>query len=156
MTAEVIEDAQVLIPNPEHKNFTRTNEVIPKGTLLEGEIKVVAGLKRGEPFNYNLFYTTDKKIIYIKYIKPMEKTEVTLGADGAQTPTDIKLPNTSNLGKYPIGGILVGALAGFALSKHKKFTGNKKTGAIVVGAVLGFIAGKYIQSKRQVVVKPSK
>ena len=66
MTAEVIEDAPVLVPNKEHANFTRTEIVIPAGTKIEGEVKIIKGKRRGEPFTYRLFCTNDNQYIYLK------------------------------------------------------------------------------------------
>ncbi len=154
MKAVVIEDAPVLVPHAEHQNFTRTRDVIPKGTEVEGDIKIIKGLKRNEPFEYNLFFTNDKKIIYIKHIKPMQKTEVTLGADGAVSPTKVDLPSTSNFGIYPLGGALVGGGLGWHFTKGKSH--HAKFIAIAGGAILGFAIGKYFQSKRSVTIAPSK
>jgi hypothetical protein len=156
MKAKVISDAHVLIPNKNHQNFTRTGEIIPAGTKVEGTVKVINGLKRGLPFDYKLFYTNDKKIIYIKNIKPMEKTEVTLGADAAQSATVVGLPNTSNLGTRPIIGVVVGATAGFLIARKRKVATHSKVIYTVIGGLVGFVAGKYLQSKRKVVVKASK
>jgi hypothetical protein len=82
MQVQTIENANILKPNPDHKNFVETGEVIPKGTLLEGNEKYISGLRRGEAFTYKLFITKDKKIIYFNKIQPMANVEVTLGADG--------------------------------------------------------------------------
>ena len=158
MKVVLIEDAPVLIPNPKHQNFTETSEVLSKGTELNGEIKKIVGSRKGEPFTYRLFRTTDDKLIFLNKTKPikMEKTEVTLGADAAQTPTEIKLPSVSNLGVRPIIGTLVGLAAAYYYSKKKGFIGGKKWIHYGIGAVAGFAVGKYLQSQRKVVVKPSK
>ena len=39
MEAVVLENAKVLVPNKEHKNFTETNEIVPQGTTVKGEFK---------------------------------------------------------------------------------------------------------------------
>lgn len=154
MKALVIEDAPVLIPHAGHQNFTRTRDFIPKNTPVEGTIKIVKGLKRDKPFEYNLFFTSDNKIIFIKYIKPMQKTEVTLGADSTVSATKVDLPSTSNFGLYPLGGALVGLGLGWHFTKGKSH--HVKVIAIVVGGLTGFSIGKYIQSKRSVHIAPSK
>jgi len=78
MRATIIEDATTLIPNKDHRNFTETGVLIPKGTEVEGEIKNISGLRRGKPFVYRLFLTNKKQFIFLNKIKPnMEATEVT-------------------------------------------------------------------------------
>ena len=64
MQVKVIKDAQVLMPNKEHQNFTFTGEVIPAGNILTGHRAQVDGKRRGQDFKYRIFETTDKKIIY--------------------------------------------------------------------------------------------
>ncbi len=156
MKALVTEDTKVLIPNAEHKNFTAGSEIIEAETIIEGQPRNILGLRKGEPFTYRLFYTNDNKIIYIKKIKPMEKTEVVLGADATQTATVVSLPNQSNLGKRPIIGAAVGAVAAFAWAKYKKHDHKKAALYAVVGAVVGFVAGKYLQSHNPITAKASK
>lgn len=158
MEAVLLEDAQVLIPNKSHQNFTRTNQVLKKGTKVKGEEKVIKGLYRGEPFNYNLFYTDNGEIIYIKHIKPrtMNKTEVTLGADSQTSATKIELPGNSNLGKRPIIGVIAGAAIGFGFAKYKKYD-HKKTIMYTAGAaILGFVVAKWVQSHRDIKIAKSK
>lgn len=158
MEVTLIEDAPVLIPNPSHKNFTRTTEVLKKGTKLNGEQKLINGLHRGKPFRYNLFYTDNNEIIYIKHIKPknMNKTEVTLGADSAQSATKIEMPTNSNLGKRPVIGVVAGALVGYGFAKYRKVDGKKMYMYAAIGAVAGFVIGKYIQSHRDIKIVKSK
>ena len=55
--AQVIEDAKILIPNTEHKNFTDSGEIIEEGTFVSGQVKNIEGLRRGKPFIYRLFLT---------------------------------------------------------------------------------------------------
>ena len=59
MLVEIIEDAPILLPNKEHKNFTKSESILPKGTLVEGDFKNVSGLRRGNPFNYRVFTTKE-------------------------------------------------------------------------------------------------
>ena len=91
MKVVTIQDTNILTPNKEHQNFVFTGIVIPSGTILYGTNKIISGLRRGKPFAYKLFVTDKNQIIYQNTIKPMETTEVTLGADASQTPT-ISLP----------------------------------------------------------------
>ena len=156
MKALVIEDTRVLIPNKEHKNFTTSNEIIEAETIVEGEPKNISGLRKGEPFIYKLFYTNDGKIIYIKKIKPMEKTEVVLGADSAVTETKVSLPNQSNLGKRPVIGAVIGAVGTYAFCRHKKYDHKKTILYTAIGGVAGFVVGKYLQSHNPIKVSAAK
>ncbi len=156
MEVRVIEDAHVLVPCEAHKNFRSTNQFIPKGVLLKGKPKIVKGLQRGKPFDYHLFYTDADQIIFIKNTKPM-RTEVTLGADSGATPTKIDLPGQSNLGIRPVTGAIVGLAAAYGITRYRKITSNHtKVIYMIIGGLVGFAAGKYLQSKRAVTIKPSK
>ena len=64
-----IEDAPILIPNKEHSNFTQSNAVIDKGTLIEGNELFINGKRRGEDFTYKLFRTKDNNLIHLKKIQ---------------------------------------------------------------------------------------
>ena len=87
----------------------------------------------------------------------MEVTEVTLGADSSQTPTVVKVPEGKKLfTKNVIIGTLIGAGAGFGLSKYKKFDKKKMAIATVVGAVVGFGVAKYMEKRKLVTIKTSK
>lgn len=86
----------------------------------------------------------------------MQKTEVTLGADSQKTATTVDMPSNSNLGKRPLLCAAGGAVLGYLAAKHFKKEGNKKVIYVVVGGLIGFVAGKYWQSHRKVVIKPSK
>ncbi len=158
MEAVLLEDAQVLIPNEAHKNFTRSNQIIRKGTKVIGEQKKIKGLYRGEPFEYNLFYTNHGEIIFMKHINPkhMNKTEVTLGADSQQSATTIQIPSQSNLGIRPIIGTIAGGLLAFGFAKYKKVDNKHVIIYSVVGAVIGFVAAKFYQSHRDITIAKSK
>ena len=41
MKVLVIDDAQILEPNSTHENFTHTDDYFKKGTILEGQTKLV-------------------------------------------------------------------------------------------------------------------
>lgn len=157
MEIELLSDAPILVPCEAHRNFRSTNQIIPKGTKVTGKPKIVKGLQRGKPFDFHLFYTDKDEIIHLKHIQPMQATEVTLGADSATSPTRIDLPNQSNLGKRPIIGAVLGAAAAYGITKYRKLSSHKTIAIyVIIGGLVGFAAGKYIQSKRSVTVKPSK
>ena len=149
-------DAPILIPNKDHKNFTMNGVVIPSGVELEGEKKEVQGLRRGKPFTYRLFITKDNQIIYSNNIKPMATTEVTLGADSAQTPTMINFLPAESFNKLRTGGLIVGAIAGFAWAKYKKHDMARIGTFTIVGALIGYAGAYLIDSSRSATVKASK
>lgn len=149
--------ANVLIPNNEHKNFTFSDEKIEGGTVVEGKLTAVNGLRRGEPFTYRLFLTKDNKLIYQKNLKNMaQETEVTLGADAQTSATSINLTPAEHFSKMKLTGVLIGGIAGFAWAKYKKHDLKKVAMYIGVGAALGYGIEYLIDTKRNIVVKPSK
>lgn len=156
MEAQVItNDANVLKANKEHQNFTKTSEIIPFGTKVEGKVLNVDGLRRGEAFKYRLFITKDSKIIHLNKIKPMTTTEVTLGADAKQSPTviDMAVPK-KNFTKTTIIGAVIGAGLGYYYSAKMKGMDKKKVLMFSLGgAIVGLLAGKYVEHKRLTVTK---
>lgn len=163
MEVEVIEDAQILIPNNQHQNFTESGNVISKGTILLGDVTLIKGKRRGEGFTYKLFKTKNNQLIYLKKIKPMQVTEVTLGADSntatntVTTPTLISVPSGKKLlTKNVIMGTLIGAGAGFGWSKYKKLDKKSTMTYAVIGAIIGFGVSKYVEKRKAIVVKASK
>jgi hypothetical protein len=159
MHVELIDDTPVLVPNKEHQNFTRTATILPKGLLLEGEPITVSGKRRGEPFDYKLFYTKDNKFIHIKKTntvrntKVSDKREVYLGADSAQSATVVDVPPRNLFTAYTVAGTIAGAAIGHYIAKKR---GGNKHYYSLIGAVAGFFAGRYAQGKRNVFVKKSK
>ena len=148
-------DSQVLIPNPEHKNFTASDVVIPKGTALAGEVKAIKGLRKGEPFTYRLFYTNKNQIIYTKNIKPvntMERTEVTLSAEGAPKGAIISIP-ANYLDKNSLIGAALGAAAGFGFAHYKHKSVKAKVLFACLGAVAGVVAAKVIAKRKSITIK---
>lgn len=151
---QTISDAAILVPNKEHENFTDTGRKISANTVLNGNPTIIKGKRRGEPFDYKLFVTDNNDFIYLNKIKPMNKTEVMLGADAAPSATIVKTPSESNLGMRPVLGTIIGAIAGYYIAK-KKFPTKIKM-FTVIGGVAGFAAGKYIQGNGLVMFKKSK
>lgn len=155
--ATVLADAKILIPNSEHKNFTESADIVEEGSVVDGEIRQIKGLRRGEPFTYKLFATNKNQLIYLNKIKPMEKTEVTLGADAGTTPTVVNMKKAENANRNKFYGAAIGAIAGFLYCKYKKHDNAKTAMYIGGGAVVGFVAGYVIDiNKDKVTVKPSK
>ena len=121
MIVKLVKDANVLIPNTSHKNFTCGNEVIKKDTILEGSEKQIKGKRRGEDFVYKVFVTNKNQIIFLNTIQPMNKTEVTFGADSKVDKTIIKIPEKEKLfSKRKIVFIITGAALGCSISLYKK------------------------------------
>ena len=169
MKVLVIDDAQILEPNLEHQNFTHSDdEVIKKGSIIEGQTKLVMGKRRGKPFCYRLFVTKDEDLIFNKNVKPMQTTEVTLGADGdmtqedawltsqgAVTPAVINLSPAEIFNKTKTVGIVIGGISAFAYCKYKKCSKEKMATFIAVGSLAGWVAGFLIDQNRQVIATPS-
>lgn len=142
MKANVIEDAKVLIPNKDHKNFTETEEVIEKGTVLEGKETFINGLRRGQPFTYKLFVTKNGKFIYLNKVECMKNTvEVLMNADGKQ---EVKINTESPKSDdkktlYMVVGATMGAAVGLgiiAISK-RKYSNYQKAAIIGAGIITG-------------------
>jgi hypothetical protein len=139
------EDAKVLVPNKEHQNFTATDVIVPQGTTLDGEVKIINGKRRGQPFQYKLFYTKDNQFIYLNKTKPMATTQVYLSADAQQTPTIVDVPQTKILSTTNIVGAIAGYFVGNWYSK-KYGKGNPKYYGLA-GAVAGVLVARYMMKK---------
>jgi hypothetical protein len=146
MQVIVIDDAKVLVPNKEHKNFTATEITIPQGNILDGEEVIVNGMRRGQPFQYKLFKTIENKYIYLNKTKPnMAKTEVYLGADAQATPTIVDVPQPKLLSTTNIVGAIAGYVVGNWYSKKYQKGNSRYYG--LAGAVAGVIVARYIAKK---------
>lgn len=156
MEAVVNKNAKVLVPNKEHKNFTETSEEIPIGTIIKGEFKSIQGLRRGEPFSYRVFITEKGQIIYSNNLKEMEVTEVTLGADSAQSATKVNLLPSETYKTSRILFAAAGAIGGYAYSKKKGCTGKTCTKYAVIGGILGYAAIYFFDKTKSVKVTESK
>ena len=150
MKVFTIEDTAVLTPNFEHKNFTATDLIIPKGTELIGEMKFINGLRKNKPFQYRLFYTNNNQIIYTNKIKPtkMETTEVKLSADA----TVVNVPKPT-MDRNLLYGAIIGVIAGYGYSAYKNKGASQKLIYIGLGGMIGMIAGKIITKKKGVTIK---
>lgn len=136
MIVSTIANATVLVPNKEHKNFTETNEVIPISTTLVGTFKKIAGERRGKPFDYRIFVTDDKKIIYANTLSSQPKE--TESPKQKQPVSEGKI-NTSS----PLLYVAIGAGVGYYISrrKSKEFTSQSLIYTLG-GAALGYLASK--------------
>lgn len=156
IAAKVIERAEILAPNKEHKSFTRTNTFLEPSTSIAGKPTMITGLRKGQPFDYRLFEINNSKFIYLNKtnIKPteMKATEVKLGADAQRTPTviDTKAPGNSLSNHPKIFGTVIGVAFGFAWSHYLKHDNKKKLGMSALGGVAGFAIGAYIQHRRAI------
>lgn len=130
MNVKVIKNANVLIPNGDHKNFTTTDQIIPEGTILTGNYKEIVGLRRGKPFAYRVFISNAGIVLYQNQVENMATTEVKLGADGSTSKKIIS--------KQRIALAALGALGALAYAYKKNKTG--KTIYVLTGAILGYSA----------------
>jgi hypothetical protein len=151
----VSKECRVLIPNGEHKNFTETEESFDKGEILTGRYVNIDGLRRGKPFTYRLFITSDNRYIYQNCIEPMKTTEVMLGADESQTPTIVNLRENETFSRNKVYGLIGGGVAGFALAKYKKKDWKKVMMFTAVGALVGFGGAYLLDRQRAIYVTPS-
>ncbi len=156
MKVVVNKDSKLLIANNEHKNFTETDELIEEGTILNGNAINVKGLRRGEPFNYRLFITPNKQILYLNNITPMETTEVMLGADDSVSSTKVNLIPAETFSKFKTIGLIAGGLAGFAYAKYKKQDIKKVAMFIGLGALVGYASAYVLDRNKSIKVTPSK
>src|ERR1035437_9598666 len=157
MKAIVTQDAHILTPNKEHQNFTTTNEILEAETKIEGRPTIVKGLRKGQPFDYKLFLTDKKQYIRLNKIKPKEVTEVTLGADAAQSPTVVTLPAAKHFfNKGDLIGVGIGAAVGFGYAKYKKLEHKKIAIYALIGGAIGFFVGKYVEKRKAIAVATSK
>ena len=148
MIVEVIKDANILIPNGDHKNFTHSENYIPAGKELEGELKYIKGKRRGQPFIFRLFKAKSGNLIYQNTIKPKqsEMTEVTLGADAEVSPTKVALTQPKENYAHIIGAA-GGTIAGYAIAKKTKKTQKQTYMYAIGGAIIGYVAGKLVAGK---------
>jgi hypothetical protein len=153
MEAFLIEDAKILVPNKEHKNFTETSGEIPKGTTVNGEFKSIKGLRRGEPFSYRVFITNNGEIIYSNKLKQMEATEVTLGADSSQSPTRVNMLPAETFKTDRLIVALAGAIGGVYYARKK---GKKPMKFAVIGGLAGYAAVWAFDKTKSVTVTPSR
>ena len=156
MVAILKEDAKVLVPNSEHKNFTETNEVIPSGTKVTGDFKSIKGLRRGEPFSFRVFITENGQIIYSNKIKEMNTTEVVLGADASVTPTNINLVPAQAYRKTRVLATAIGLAGGYIYANKKGLKGKNAVKYAVIGGLLGYAAVWAFDKTKSVVITPSK
>lgn len=156
MKVQLKTDANVLMPNKDHQNFTETGETLEEGTIVNGDYKEISGLRRGQPFTYRLFITDKNQIIYQNKTIQMETTEVTLGADAQISATKVDMKPAENFSKIKMAGLIGGAIAGFAYCKYKKHDIKKTAMYIGIGAVVGYGVGYFIDSRRKVTIKASK
>tara|TARA_R110000868_G_scaffold46244_2_gene152926 strand:- start:880 stop:1350 length:471 start_codon:yes stop_codon:yes gene_type:complete len=156
MKVITITDSAVLMPNKEHQNFTDSGVVIPSGNILEGESKKIDGLRRGKPFTYKIFHTNNNQFIYLNTIKPMETTEVTLGADSSQSATKVNLIPAEMYTQDKLIGVIVGGVAGFLWAKYKKHDMKRVAMYIGSGAVVGYAAAYFLDTRKNAIVKSSK
>jgi hypothetical protein len=139
MIVTTTDNAPVLIPNKEHKNFTESSEVILPSTTLVGTFKVINGLRRGKQFDYRIFVTDDNKIIYANKVTPQPQ----------EKSTEKKVTTTSEEKKFTASALLfvgIGAALGYYAASRKSKEITPQTLLYVVGgAVVGYYASKSIQ-----------
>jgi hypothetical protein len=156
-TTVTIENAPILIPNLEHKNFTESRFEIPNGKKITGQFKIINGLRRGKPFDYRVFVTNKNEIIYSKYVKPMGTTEVTLGADAQVSATKIEMiPSERSTTIKNVIGSATGGILGYAIAKKQGVNMTKTVIYASIGALAGYMIAKQYTKKSGIVVEQAK
>lgn len=156
MKAKVLQDAKVLVPNKVHQNFTESNDIISKGTIVIGNSKKIKGLRRGEAFSYRVFVLSNGQIIYSNKIKEMNNTEVTLGADGKTSSTLINFKPAEAFNRTKIIGAVIGLAGGFYYAKKNGKPTNTAIKFALVGGAIGYASAWIIDSRRKVEVTKTK
>jgi hypothetical protein len=156
-TTTTIDNAPILIPNLEHKNFTESRFTLPSGKRITGQFKIINGLRRGKPFDYRVFVTNKNEIIYSKYVKPMETREVTLGADAQVSATKVEMiPAERNTTIKNVIGSATGGIIGYAIAKKQGCSMTKTVIYASVGALTGYLIAKQYTKKSGIVVQQAK
>ena len=86
----------------------------------------------------------------------MRATEVTLGADGAVTPTRVDMLPAETFKTSRVVVALAGAIGGYYYAKKKGKTGGSAIKYAVIGGLAGYAAVWAFDRSKSVVVKPSK
>ena len=155
-TTTILQDAPILKPNLEHKNFTETADLYEAGSKVEGDWKEINGLRRGKPFTYKVFITNEDDIIYSKYVEPMA-TEVTLGADSQVSATKIEMiPSERKTTTIRVVSSVAGGLVGYIYARKNKYDRNKSIMFAGVGALAGFLISKQFTKNTGIVVQKAK
>ena len=139
----VVEDTAILLPNNEHRNFTETDKMISKGTILKGDFKNIEGLRRGKPFTYRIFQDKDGIILYAKNLN--ENKQNMNGNDSTITlPSEKKLSTN-----YALYSVVAGVL-GFAIAKKMGKSG--KTAFVIAGisAIGGYMIAKQVNKSQPI------
>ena len=158
MKVYIEKETPVLIPNPNHKNFTHAGSFVEEDSVVEGKPVQIQGRRRGRPHIYKLFQLKDGGgFIHIKNVKPMQVTEVKLGADAQKSPTVVNMKNASSKSNKKWIGAIAGAGLGFAFAKYKKYDRKKQITYAVVAGLAGFGLGYYLEGgASKIKVEPSK
>ncbi len=156
MEAVVVEKAEILIPNRQHKSFSGSNTFIPKNVIIEGEATLVNGMRRGSPFEYRLFKTDDKKYIFLNKINPIKmKKEMKANASG-EMGRPLVVNTSTGLVTIPNLAAIAGAGLGFAYASKKHLSVKDKALFIVIGGVLGYMVGGALQGLKEIKIKEGK
>lgn len=154
-TTTILQDAPILKPNVEHKNFTETSEIFEKGSKVKGDWKEINGLRRGKPFTYKVFITDENEIIYSKFVEPM--TEVTLGADSQVSATKVEMiPAERKTTTIRVVSSVAGALVGYTFGRKKNYDRNKSLMLAGVGALAGFLISRHFTKNDGIIVQKAK
>jgi hypothetical protein len=164
---KVIRSNALLIPNKNHKNFTRSRETLQKDTIVKGFLIDINGERRGKPFVYKLLRLIEPKYkrqyIFAKAVQlnspiisqptAQPTVEKTVSADG--NSTFIKMTqNETNISIKNIIGATTGGVIGYALAKKQNKTSFKSIIIYTsIGSILGFLVAKNFFKKSGIIVQ---
>ena len=160
---KVIRSNALLIPNKNHKNFTRSRETLQQGTIVKGFLIDIAGERRGKPFTYKLLRLIEPKYnrqyIFARAVElntpivSQPTVEKKLSADG--NSTFIKMTqNETNISIKNIVGATTGGVIGYALAKKQNKTSFKSILIYTsIGSILGFLVAKNFFKKSGIIVQ---
>ncbi len=150
MKAVVIERAEILVPNPAHKSLSGTNKFIEKGSELEGNISVIAGQRKGKPFDYRTFKTDKNQYIYLNKVK---LNDMNSNADAQVKTTVIDTHARGILHYAQWAGAIGGGFLFYKVAKKKGKAGRTLLIWTGVGALAGYGAGRLLQKQQGILVK---
>jgi len=146
----VVENSPILTANPEHKNFTATDKIIPAGATMVGDFKNIIGTRRGKPFTYRLFIDKDGIIVYEKNVK---MNEIKMNLTGTENDRTITLPSAQKFSTtHAVVSVIAGVL-GYAVAKKMGKTG--KTAMFIAGgsAIAGYMVANYMVNRNITIEK---
>ena len=152
---KVIRSNALLIPNKNHKNFTRSRETLQQGTIVKGFLIDIAGERRGKPFTYKLLRLIEPKYKrqYI-FARAVELNTPIVSQPTVEKKLSKMTQNETNISIKNIVGATTGGVIGYALAKKQNKTSFKSILIYTsIGSILGFLVAKNFFKKSGIIVQ---